>query len=241
MTVGEAARTVVTGSEGEQVAVHERVVCTSVPADEYHLSAPDEVGLLVEGASLGIAVVVSAQIGRGIVRGTGLTAPVLCAAVFVTAHQVEVVIFVEVLVVLGVGRGNEVVLLLGVLTVPAVVVGVGGVARGRVVLTTRCIFASEVHVQADVLQAVNLIVGFEVAEQHVRLLVEGVVLNLLYGVRRRVAVAVVGKGGVVARRGLRPLPVTAPALELVSVAHDGTRRIHTGGIADGALTAGVRL
>ena len=109
------------------------------------------------------------------------------------------------------------------------------------VLAAVGILTGQVYVQADVLQTVNLIVGLEVAEHHVGTLVERVVLNLFHRVRRCIAVAVVGEGGVVSRRRLRPLPVAAPALELLVVAHDGSGRVHTGGRIDGALTAGVRL
>ena len=139
------------------------------------------------------------------------------------------VVFVEVLEILSVSLCDDVVLLLRILAFSTIVETVGREAVVVGVFTAIGIFAGQIHVQAQILEAVNLIVYLEVAQQYVGTLVEGVVLNLLDGVRRSVAVAHPGKGGVVSRCRIHPLPVAAPVLELLVVALDRTCGVHSRG------------
>ena len=94
---------------------------------------------------------------------------------FVCGHDVEVMLLIEVLIILRVRGKEEVIFVLLLYTFPTVIV-VGSTIR-RVICTLLAIgvVSTKIGVQTQVLESVNLIVCFQVADERTRI---GIVLLL---------------------------------------------------------------
>ena len=158
--------------------------------------------------------------------------------VLVTAHDVEVVLLGEVLIVLYVCLESSVILLFPVPSVAAIVETGKRCRRLVGVLLTLGVFASQIQVQAQVLKAVDLIVKLQVAQQRVVVAREVILVDLLHRVGRSVAVLHIPEGWVlVVIAPIYPLEVSAEVGVSAVGAGDVARRIHRGGTADSAGVA----
>ena len=159
----EAAGTVVTHCSSEHITVHERVVRTTIEADKVVLLLPLSGRRLVgRSCQRSARLLVGLQAAHGITSFVVGIAPILLVAPFVTAHDIEVVVVIEVFVVLSVGRIDEVVLaFLGIAVIAIIEVGGAPVLIGRV-LSAIAPVTGEVHVQAEVFEAMNLVVYFDI-------------------------------------------------------------------------------
>ena len=161
----------------------------------------------------------------------------------ITGHDVEMMRVGDILHILGIDVERQVV---GVLLVPAVATIVVQaciiiIRRLIDIRLTRSDVGTSVHVDMQVLKAVDLIVGLNVAKVDIRLTLVGVKFKDSNRVLRCCVLDTVCPITVeVARNGCCPLPV-AGIMSLVGfpVCPDGFRRIHAYRMSDGSTFIGI--
>ena len=175
-------------------------------------------------------------------RPCAITAPVgLLVEVLplVADHGIKVVDFCEILHVLGIERQLEVVGVHSAPTVIAVKIGAGTIAVTVVPLLTCREVHSGIHVQVQIFETVNGVVGLNIADETLRGSVTVVQIERSYGVGRSlwhvppISCAFVG--------GRSKILHVAAEIVFINgvIAGDGFRRVHTDGSTHNTVSIAV--
>ena len=142
MSVGKAARTIITCGKCKEVAVQQRIVGTTIPAHEISLTSPSAGIVSLLCASKSFTLIILSFVGRWIHGSAPLVSPIFHVAILVTSCDIEVVSLVEVLGVLSISCCYNVILLFCIFAVATIVECVGRLWIHVIVFTTSGIFTS---------------------------------------------------------------------------------------------------
>ena len=241
LSVCKTARTVITGGKGEKITVKKRIIGTSIPADKINLASPILCRRAVYCSGFRSTIVIITLIGRRIIVFEPFSTPIFHVVIFVTHHHIQMMCLVEIFVVLGVCRSNQVVFLFLVLAYTSIIEAISRIRIVVSIFSTIGIFTRKIHMQTQVFKSMYLIIGFKITEKYGSALIECIMINQFHRIFRSIIIACKRESGVVFGSILCPLPITAPILELFVLTHYRTSRVHRDSCTDSIRTTRICL
>ena len=165
VALGEAAGTVVTYGGSEDVAVEEDVVSTSEDGSKVAFALPG----FTLGVNLKVVGYIPMIVKDRLLAVAKAVALVVLAAPFEATHDVEVVLVVEVLVILQIGRITEIVAGFLFPLVPAIIESGVTIGVAPVFDASLVVFHRTVDMEAKVFETMDFIVHLSITDEGVAL------------------------------------------------------------------------
>ncbi len=166
MSIGKARRAIATNGCCDHITVKSDVVQTTEERNQVTFGCRS---VVVNAIFVGLTAQRCFVVGCLIETRTFAVVGVIEMLPFITCHDVEVMLFVEIFVVLRIGIERKIVFRLVFPAFPAVVVVAIRPWSDGVALFTIRIVGTEVGVQAQVFKSVNFVIGFQVTNKRARI------------------------------------------------------------------------